>query len=141
MALVEDTGLRRPGEAISTYVDRIACHQPGETTYEARVVGYLDVLDQAAHATAAGRSVPPLQHADAANRQIWQRVAQALSQLPVSVREARAGWRDVMREERRNWQSPDPKIAGAPYRRLGAALNRSLAQILAAYSALRDARP
>jgi hypothetical protein len=137
MALIEDTGLRQPQEPLSAYLDRIAAPQPGEavTAYNVRLQGYLKAIEQAATATAPGRRVPPLRHADPANRQIWQRAAEALTRLPLSLQQARDAWKSVVSEETRN------SARTAPLHRLGAELNRSLAQILTAFGALRDARP
>ncbi len=143
LALIEDTGLRRPQEPLPAYFSRIVGVGYGEAAPArvARIEGYIAALARAAQDTASIRQVPGLRNNDAANLQCWQRAVHALTLFPTRITKARAAWHDLRREETRNWQSSKMEVVAAPYRRLGAELTQAVELLLVAYNALRDARP
>jgi len=134
LALIEDTGLRRPGEPLAAYFDRVIQPQAGEPLVACalRVQGYIDSLSRAADATAAGRHLVAVDHTGTANRLSLRRAAQALSLLPVRV--------DKLKRAARHASQTSHFGTVSYHHWLGAQFNETLELVLAAYSALRDAR-
>src|SRR5579871_6667911 len=147
LALIEDTGLRRPQEPLTAYFARIVAACPGETaqTYAARIRGYVAALLMAAKETTPLRAMPALGDNDAANREQWLRTVKALRLLPLSIGQARATWQRLQKQtppvNRQDRPSSNLAIDSVAGRRLGAELTQATELILVAYNALRDARP
>lgn len=130
---MEDTGLRLPAEPLPAYLKRIARPLAGEApeTYRARIEGYLAALQRVSTVTASLRRAPPLRHASVANRISWERAIRALNYLPGRLVKVRAAWQQALR---------NPQSA-AETDELGRELHQTLQQLMAAFAALRDARP
>ncbi len=130
--LIEDTGLRQPGETLDAYLRRVAQPLPGEKSpaYRTRIEGYIGALAQATHATAPARHIPQLRDGSQVNRQTWQRATRMLSLLPARLLRLRGA-------QQASQHPGGPESA----RSLEAELIQSMDVVLAAFSALRDARP
>jgi hypothetical protein len=129
--LIENTGLRRPGESLAAYLDRVVMPLPGESrpAYQARCAGYLTALAHAAAATASARRMPRLRDSSPANHQRWERATDALSYLPTHLDRLRAAWRHP------------PERNSPPPRALVGELRACLNFVIAALADLRDAYP
>jgi hypothetical protein len=132
LALIEDTGLRQAQEPLPIYLNRLVLPQSGEArvAYNARIEGYLKALGRTIAATAPARHAIDPRHADAANRQCWQRATQALNLLPLRMDKLQRAWREAKERDRTTGTVE-----------LGPELTQTLGLVIAAYSALRDARP
>lgn len=130
-ALIEEAGLRLPGEGLPTYLARIAAPLPGEraAAYKTRLDSYLAALDRAVEATAAARRMPRLRDESLENRRLWERAARIASYMPARNARLRLAWKRVA-----NGAEP-------PSRRLPQELRASLNLVLSLLDALRDARP
>ncbi len=86
-AVIEGTGLRRPGEPLRDYLSRILRPLPGESAAARalRVGSYVAALDTAARRTAAIRTLPPLADRSAANLRVWQEAVRCVAALPADV--------------------------------------------------------
>lgn len=123
-AVLEQPGLRHPGESLSAYLTRLTAPLPGETEirHHARVEGYLEHLSRAADATASAHTVPSLRDNEAANQDLWRRSSRDLSDLPRRVTRLK-----------QDWQAHPQAVPGE--------LTTTFWLIQDALNALRDARP
>lgn len=132
--LIEEPGIRRPGESFPLYIRRLAAPLPGEPSgrYVARIEGYLRSFDRATQETALGRRMPSLQENSAANRALWQRAVSSLSYLPGRMVKIHAVWRKLRK-------AGDTK--NLPTADLGTEIAQTLDLAITALDALRDATP
>ncbi len=130
LALIEGTGLRRPGEGLTAYLYRIAAPLPGEppTAFRAREQGYLAALTAAAAGTVPARRMPRLHDESPSNRQLWDRATHALSYLPKHLDRLQAAWR----------KRPEPNGSAPAFT---TELRACLDLVIAALADLRDANP
>lgn len=127
-ALIEETGLRRPEEPVNAYLGRVVRPLPGERpdVYRRRIAGYVAALSSAATATSGACRMPALRDSGAANSAVWRRALSAIAALPEHVR---------------RMQAAEPACFSGQPRRFNAELAESVALVLSAYLALRDAQP
>jgi hypothetical protein len=141
LALIENTGLRRPQEPLLAYFLRIVEIGSGEAdqAYQARIKGYMETLTVAEKDTASLRTLPTLRHNAPANQRQWQQAIGALHLLPARIQKIRALWQALQQKERA--QQQEQANRQSPYRRLGMEFTQAMELILVAYNALRDAEP
>ena len=132
-ALIEEPGLRRDGERLETYMERIAARLPGEPDSRrlARGERYVTALERAASPGNICIAAPVLQDNSPANTRLWQKAAHASALLPQSAARVRAAW-TACRQQR---------AGSAETQRLGRELTQAVYVIKSAYDALREARP
>lgn len=127
-------GLRQKHEALPAFFHRITLPLAGESRvhYCARVEGYLHEFAVAAKELSAFRTIPPLHANDAANRALWRRAVQGVTDLPGRVQKMREAWRHDLAAP---GQFP-PKA-----NTLAGEMARTMETVVAAHDALRDAAP
>jgi hypothetical protein len=132
-ALIEEPGLRREGERLETYMDRIAAPLPGESAarYRAREDGYVIALERVAGVENLLTAIPSLRDNSPPNARLWQQAVKASALLPTRSAHVRGAWTDCRRAGAGN--------AGS--HRLGFEMAQTIFLIKAAYDALREARP
>ena len=132
-ALVEEPGLRRDGERLEPYMERIAAPLPGEPAgrYEARESAYIAALERAEAREQICTTVPILRDTSAANAAAWKKAANASAVIPARVTAVRELWSAQ--------KGHQPSAAAA--RKLGLRMAQAILVIKLAYDALREARP
>jgi hypothetical protein len=131
--LIEDPGLRRPGEQLSPYMHRIAAPLPNESQadYLLRTEGYVASVERLLDRRALCITAPPLNDNTAQNTAIWRKATAAAAALPGRVERLRAAWTLLKRAADRQKASD----------RLAVEFDYTLIAIKTAFEALRDARP
>lgn len=112
LALFDDVGLRRPGEAVTPYLRRIALPLPAETKakYVARINGYLALLERSAQATKLVRVLPALHDKSMANTAEWKRTVGALQYLPARLQKTEQAWDSTQRMFAIASSAPSPRL-------------------------------
>jgi hypothetical protein len=138
LALIDDAALRKPGEAITPYVRRIALPLPAETKakYFARINGYLALLEQSAQATKAGRALPAIRDNSAANTAEWKRTVGALQYLPARLQKTERAWGSTQRMFDIASSAPSARLS-----RFDLELEQTVQIVIAASDGLRDVKP
>jgi hypothetical protein len=132
-ALIEDPGLRLPGEPLEVFTERIAAPLPGETEarYRERVDSYVASVQRAADVHRLCVALPVLHDTDASNVALWRKAVEASGHLHFRAAKVRETWL-AFRHRRPNRTET---------RRLGMEIAQTLLVLKTAYEALRDARP
>jgi hypothetical protein len=132
-ALIEEPGLRREGERLEPYMDRIAATLPGETSarYVARVDAYVAAIERAVDARNLCVSAPAPRDGSPANVALWNTAVRAEAKLPAQAARVRGAWAAIRRGS--------PTVAET--HGLGSEMAKTILVIKAALEALRSARP
>ena len=150
-ALIDNAGLRQPGEDLNRYLRRIALPLPGETpaVYQTRIRRYLDLLTRSVDATRPHKRLPVLRDTDPANRAVWEHTMRDLQQFPARVAHTRAAWQRAQHAAKVSSSIGSAKAESAKSSAnqsvLAARFDSELAQtvslLIAIDDGLRDARP
>ena len=148
-ALIDNAGLRQPGENLNRYLRRIALPLSGETptNYQTRIGRYLDLLTSSVDATRSHTRLPVLRHTDPANRALWEHTIRDLQQFPARVAHTRTAWQRVQHAFKASSSLKNAKNihAGSNQSVIAAHFDSELAQtvslLIAIDDGLRDARP
>ncbi len=148
-ALIDNAGLRQPGEDLNRYLRRIALPLPGETptNYKTRVKRYLELLTGSVEATRFHRRLPLLRDTGSANRALWEHMMRDLQQFPARVAHTQAAWQRVQHVSKASPSAVSTKNAkvSANQSVIAAHFDSELAQtvslLIAIDDGLRDARP
>ena len=137
-ALLDDAGLRKPGEALTPYLRRIALPLPAESraNYLARINGYLALLEQSAAATKTARALPALRDGSAANMAEWKRTVGALQYLPARLQKTERAW-NMTHYLVSNLDSA-PSVPSTHFDR---EMEQTVQIVIAANEGLRDVKP
>lgn len=138
-ALIEETGLRPPGEPMARYLTRLAQPLPGEKpeAFRTRIESYLTLLAKAADETASIRRMPSLRDRSPANVATWQRASRALGFLPERIAKLREAWRKPMAEQNRPPSASRSKLPN----QAASELDEALHLVIVGADDLRDALP
>ncbi len=136
-ALIDNAGLRHPGEDLNIYLRRIALPLQGETPthYKTRIERYLNLLARSVEATQPGQRLPALRDTDAPNRALWQRTVHALQLFPARVAHTKAAW------EHTQYAAKTKAKSGAQASSFDVELAQTVSLLIAIDDNLRDARP
>lgn len=128
--ILQDARLRRAGEPLNAYLDRLVLPLSGESAaqYRQRIEGYLHLIARAIQETATCGTLSALEDKSDANEKIWAKAQQRWRLLPARLRKTRAAW------NRQRTDAPDPKP-------LSVELEQTLRLALALKNDLRNARP
>jgi hypothetical protein len=131
--LIEDPGLRRPGEQLSPYMHRIAAPLPGESEalYRARIAGYVTNVEKQLDRRLLCITVPALTDTDPQNTAVWRKATAASAELPGHMEQLRTAWASVK----------SGPIRRTVTDRLAVELDHMLIAIKTAFESFRDARP
>lgn len=131
-ALIDEPGLRRNGERLDLYLQRIAAPLDGETDekWRARMRTFAAALTQAAGTGRLCLAAPALRDASPENAAAWRRAVRASAALPGSCARALAAI-----------QSAGDTPSVARRRLVGLELTRTMYVVKDAFEALREARP
>lgn len=141
-ALIDNAGLRHPGEDLNIYLRRIALPLQGETPthYKTRIGRYLNLLARSVEATQPGQRLPALRDTDAPNRALWQRTVHALQLFPARVAHTKAAWEQAQRMVSQR-AKPHAKTVPVASNSFASELAQTVSLLIAIDDNLRDARP
>lgn len=140
-ALIDNTGLRHPGEDLNVYLRRIAHPLPGETpqVYKTRIQRYLDLLARSANAAQWGQRLPALRDSSPTNRALWERTTRALQLFPARVAHTRTAWQRALTQ---NHSAPANGVSEKERLTFfDAELAQTVSLLIAIDDGLRDAIP
>ena len=140
-ALIDNAGLRHPGEDLHLYLRRIARPLQGETSnaYTTRIQRYLDLLARSAQTTQPGQHLPALRDNSPANRALWERTTRALQLFPARVVHTQTAWQRALIL---NHSTPvNGTIGKAKPISFDAELAQTVGLLIAIDDGLRDAKP
>jgi len=141
-ALLEEAGLRRPGEGLSVYVRRIALPLSGESnaTYKKRIARYLTLLADSAKVALMLSAVPALHDTSAANKAQWDHLVHVLPILQGRVHKTEVAWQQALKNAQRLTATAKEEVS-AKNAHFDTELEETMQVVLAASNTLRDARP
>jgi len=131
--LIEDPGLRKPGEQLSPYMHRIAAALPRESdsAYLSRVESYITNLERCLDRRSLCTTVPALTAADSQNAAEWRKAVAESAELPARLEHLRAACAAVRAGANRRPASD----------RMAVELDRMLIAIKTAFEYFRNVRP
>ncbi len=99
-AVIENTGLRNPGEALVPYLMRISSPLPGESRskFLARVSKYISAIINASKETEDLKSAPDLIDTDQVNRKAWNHAVRYSLLFPREVVKLKSDWNHVKKK-------------------------------------------
>lgn len=134
--MLDETGLRKPGESLSEYIRRIALPLSSETArlYRQRIDHYLALIDAATQAlnTEWFAHRPALRDTSEANQTLWKRLIRTQGFLSARVVKTRRAWHPQSTNQKFD-QKIDPKFDQE--------LDATFQLVITASDTLRDLRP
>jgi len=135
-ALIEDTGLRRPGEQLGGYVQRIVQPLPGESVdrCQKRLDTYMSTLAGVTESRNLDTVIPALRDNSRANVEKWKIATRTSAELPAQLS------RDIAARKQERFPA-STRFPQGYQSSFGHELTKTVLLIKAAFEALRDARP